>query len=60
MRDIVEFTTGPDGSLILAPQPGSDYEYDDLEVELRGRTIHVTTPSGSQTVGLEVVHGESE
>jgi hypothetical protein len=60
MRDIVAFTTGPDGSLILAPQPGSDYEYDDLEVELRGRTIHVATPDGAQPVELEVVHGELE
>lgn len=58
MRDIAEFTTGPDGSLILAPAPGADYDYDDLDVELRGRTIHVTTPAGSQTVQLEVVHGE--
>lgn len=58
MRDIVEFRTGADGSLVLAPTPVDGYGYDDLEVELSGRTVHVTTPEGEQAVGLEVVHGE--
>lgn len=58
MRDVVEFRTGSDGSLVLAPVPGEGYEYDDLTVELSGRTIHITTPDGERTVGLEAVHGE--
>ncbi|WP_246982051.1 hypothetical protein [Halorientalis marina] len=60
MRDVVTFRSGPDGSLILAPDPGEDYDYEDMEVELSGRTIHVSTPEGGQKVRLEVVHGESE
>ena len=60
MRDIVTFRSGPDGELILAPDPGADYDYEDMEVELSGRTIHVSTPEGGQEVRLEVVHGERE
>ena len=60
MRDIVRFRSGPDGSLVLAPTPGSGVDYEDVNVELRGRTIHITTPDGEQEVGLEVVHGERE
>jgi hypothetical protein len=59
MRDVVTFRSGPDGSLILAPDAGEGYEYEELEVELRGRTIHVSTPEGGQEVRLEAVHGES-
>jgi len=60
MRDLATFRTGPDGSLILAPDPGADYEYEEMDVELRGRTIHVSTPEGGQEVRLEVVHGDRE
>lgn len=62
MRDVVEFRTGPDGSVVLAPTPASaggdaDYAQDDIEVELSGSTIHLAVPG--EAVGLEVVHGES-
>jgi len=60
MRDIATFRTGPDGSLVLAPTPGDDLDYDDIEVDLSGRTIELRTPEGDQPVGLEVVHGELE
>jgi hypothetical protein len=60
MRDIVEFTTGPDGSLILAPTPGAGYDYADLDVELNGKTVQITTPEGNQPVALEIVHGDRE
>lgn len=61
MRDLVTFRSGPDGTLILAVDTaGGDYEYDDLEVSLNGRTIEITTPAGEQPVGLEPVHGELE
>jgi hypothetical protein len=60
MRDIVTVETGPDGSVILAlDTAGGDYEYEDLSVELDGRTIHIETPDGNQPVGLEVVHGDT-
>lgn len=57
MREITEFRTGADGSLVLALTPGEDVDDEDIQVELSGRTIHVTTPDGDSTVGLEVVHG---
>jgi hypothetical protein len=61
MRDLARFRSGPDGTLILAVDTADgDYEYEDLEVELRGRTIEITTPDGDQPVGLEPVHGELE
>jgi hypothetical protein len=60
MRDIVSFRTGPDGSLILAPTPGEGTDDDEISVELRGRTIEISTPDGGQEVGLELVHGNAE
>jgi hypothetical protein len=60
MRDLATFRTGPDGTLVLAPTPGDDLDYDDVEVELSGRTIEISTPEGRQEVSLEVVHGELE
>lgn len=57
MRDITEFRTAADGSLVLALAPVEGVADEDIEVELSGRTIHVTTPDGEATVGLEVVHG---
>lgn len=61
MRDLVTFRSGPDGKLILAiDTAGGDYDYDDLEVSLSGRTVEITTPDGEQPVGLEPVHGERE
>lgn len=60
MRDLATFRTGPDGTLVLAPTPGEDLDYDDLEVELSGRTIEIRTPEGDQEVSLEVVHGTME
>jgi hypothetical protein len=58
MRDLATFRTGPDGTLVLAPTPGDDLDYDDIDVELSGRTIEISTPEGAQEVSLEVVHGE--
>lgn len=58
MRELVRFRTGPDGTLILAPTPGDDIEYEDIGVELAGRTIEITTPNGGSPVDIEVVHGE--
>jgi hypothetical protein len=58
MRQLATFTTGPDGTLVLAPTPGDDLDYEDVEVSLSGRTIEITTPEGGQEVALEVVHGD--
>lgn len=58
MRDQATFRTGPDGTLVLAPTPGDDLDYEDIEVELSGRTIELRTPEGGQDVLLEVVHGD--
>lgn len=58
MRETALFRSGPDGSLVLAVNPGDDYEYDDIELELSGKTIHVTVPDGQHQVELEAVHGE--
>lgn len=58
MRDLATFRTGPDGTLVLAPTPGEDMDYEDIEIELSGRTIELRTPEGDQDVSLEVVHGE--
>jgi hypothetical protein len=58
MRDIAAFETGPDGSLVLAVNPGDDYDYEDIEVELSGKTIHVHAPAGERRVELEAVHGQ--
>ncbi|MFB6170954.1 MAG: hypothetical protein ABEJ23_00350 [Haloarculaceae archaeon] len=58
MRDLATFRTGPDGTLVLAPTPGDDLDYDDVEVELARRTVEIRTPEGGQAVSLEVVHGE--
>jgi len=58
MRDLATFHTGPDGTLVLAPTPGDDLSYDDIEVGLSGRTIEIRTPEGGQEVALEVVHGD--
>jgi hypothetical protein len=61
MRDLVTFRSGPDGKLILAVDTaGGTYDYEDLAVELSGRTIEITTPEGDQPVGLEPVHGDLE
>lgn len=59
MRDIATFRTGPDGSLVLAVNPGEEYDYEDVDVSLSGRTIHVEVPDGERTVELEAVHGET-
>lgn len=58
MRETAAFQTGPDGSLVLAVNPGNDYEYKDIDVELSGKTIHVTVLEGEHRVELEAVHGE--
>lgn len=57
MRETTAFRTGPDGSLVLAVNPGDGYDYEDIEVELSGKTIHVTVPGGERRVELEAVHG---
>lgn len=57
MRETVDFRTGQDGSLILAVNPGEGYEYEDIDVELSGKTVHVTVPEGERPVTLEAVHG---
>lgn len=59
MRDLTEFRSGPDGSLVLAVNPGEDYDADDIDVQLSGKTIHITVPEGERTVELEAVHGAS-
>lgn len=58
MRDLTEFRTGPDGSLVLAVNPGDSYDYEEIDVEVSGKTIHITVPEGERTVEVEVVHGE--
>lgn len=58
MRDLATFTTGPDGTVVLAPTPRGAYDYEDIEVDLSGRTIELHTPSGGQEIALEVVHGD--
>jgi hypothetical protein len=58
MRQLATFNTGPDGTLVLAPTPGDEADYEDLEVSLSGRTIEITTPEGGEAVALEVVHGD--
>lgn len=58
MRQQVHFRTGPDGTLVLAPTPGEEGDYEEIEVSLAGRTIEISTPVGDTSVALEVVHGE--
>lgn len=61
MRERATFRTGPDGSLILAVDPGEDAAFDrgDVEVSLSGTTIEITAPVAGP-VELEAVHGERD
>jgi hypothetical protein len=61
MRETATFHTGPDGSLVLAVDPGDGaaFDYDDIEVETSGKTIHVTAPDAGP-LDLEAVHGRVE
>lgn len=58
MRETAAFQTGPDGSLVLAVNPGESYEYEDIDVELSGKSIQITVLEGERQVELEAVHGE--